>query len=375
MNANPASSGQYVQLLPGDPVPWFRQRTTSKPLFVFDSIAGQYIVLCFFGDVHDDTARQALRAIRAHRRHFDDERACFFGVTIDPRDERENRLRESLPGIRIFWDFDRKVSKLYGAAPIDSSPSAVISYRRFWLVLDPTLRVLERFRFDQHADLFTYLEKLPPPACFSGIEIQAPVLILHNVFEPELCRDLIRAYEAHGGEESGFMSEVDGLTVLQHNPEFKIRRDHVITNADLIKQIQGRINRRIVPEIVKVHQFKATRMERYIVACYAAEDRGHFRPHRDNTTPGTAHRRFAISINLNDDFEGGYLKFPEYSPKGYKVPLGGAVVFSCFLLHMVSHVTAGRRYAFLPFLYDEEAARLRERNASKTQIGSDYKAT
>jgi hypothetical protein len=28
----------------------------------------------------------------------------------------------------------------------------------------------------------------------------------------------------------------------------------------------------------------------------------------------------------------------------------------------VSRVTAGRRYAFLPFLYDDEAARIREQN-------------
>jgi 2-oxoglutarate-Fe(II)-dependent oxygenase superfamily protein len=331
--------------------------------------------MAFIGDTRDDAARQAIQALSAHRRYFDDERACFFGITIDPRDESEERLREDLPGIRIFWDFDRRVSKLYGAASIDSSPGAAISYRRFWLVLDPTLRVLERFRFDQHAALFAYLEKLPPPARFNGVEVQAPVLILHSVFEPELCRDLIRAYETHGGDESGFMREMDGQTVLQHNPDFKIRRDYVITDQDLVKRIQGRINRRIVPEIFKIHQFKATRMERYIVACYAAEEGGHFRPHRDNTTPGTAHRRFAISINLNDDFEGGYLSFPEYGPRGYKLSLGGAVVFSCSLLHRVTRVTAGRRYAFLPFLYDEDAARVRERNAPKTQIGTDYKAS
>src|SRR5689334_8271533 len=55
----------------------------------------------------------------------------------------------------------------------------------------------------------------------------------------------------------------------------------------------------IVPEIRKVHQFTVTRMERYIVACYSAEDGGHFRARRDNTTKGTAHRRFAVSVNLN----------------------------------------------------------------------------
>jgi predicted 2-oxoglutarate/Fe(II)-dependent dioxygenase YbiX len=120
--------------------------------------------------------------------------------------------------------------------------------------------------------------------------------------------------------------------------------------------------RRVVPEILKVHQFQVTRMERYIVSCYAAEDGGHFRAHRDNTTKGTAHRRFAVSINLNGDFDGGEVSFPEYGPRSFKAPPGGAVVFSCSLLHAVSQVTRGRRYAFLPFLYDDAAARIREEN-------------
>jgi predicted 2-oxoglutarate/Fe(II)-dependent dioxygenase YbiX len=105
-----------------------------------------------------------------------------------------------------------------------------------------------------------------------------------------------------------------------------------------------------------------TRMERYIVSCYSAEDSGHFRAHRDNTTKGTAHRRFAVSINLNSEFEGGEVSFPEYGPRSFRPPPGGAVIFPCALLHAVSRVTGGRRYAFLPFLYDEEAAAIREAN-------------
>jgi hypothetical protein len=38
------------------------------------------------------------------------------------------------------------------------------------------------------------------------------------------------------------------------------------------------------------------------------------------------------------------------------------VVFSCSLLHEATPVTSGRRFACLPFLYDEEAAQLREAN-------------
>ena len=117
-------------------------------------------------------------------------------------------------------------------------------------------------------------------------------------------------------------------------------------------------------------------MERYIVSCYAAEDEAHFRAHRDNTTKGTAHRRFAVSINLNADFEGGEVSFPEYGSRSFKAPIGGAVIFPCALLHAVSKVTSGRRYAFLPFLYDEEAAKVRETNNQFLGDGmSNYRAT
>ena len=39
-------------------------------------------------------------------------------------------------------------------------------------------------------------------------------------------------------------------------------------------------------------------------------------------------------------------------------------MFSCSLLHAVSQMTRGRRYAFLPFLYDEEASKIREANSA-----------
>ncbi len=68
-----------------------------------------------------------------------------------------------------------------------------------------------------------------------------------------------------------------------------------------------------MPEIARLYFFEATRIERYLVGCYA---RG-WRPLRGASRQhdqGTAHRRFAVSINLNDDFEGGEVSFPEYGP-------------------------------------------------------------
>jgi len=369
---------RYALLSPGDHAPWFHQRSTSNERYAFDTAAGRYIVLCFYGTAADQRSRDALAMVAANRM-FDDQRACFFGVSLDPSDERERRVRESMPGIRFFWDFDGQISRLYGVAPTDAAPGAQnVRLRRSWVVLDPTLRVLAIFPFDQgdHSEVFAYLERLSPPERFAGIEVQAPVLILPNVFEPEFCRQLIALYDAQGGEESGFMREVDGKTVPSYDHGRKRRKDIVITDPELIRQTQLRVRRRIKPEIMKVHQFDATRMERYIVGCYTAEDGGHFRAHRDNTTKGTAHRRFAVSINLNEEFTGGEISFPEYGPRSFKMPPGGAVVFSCSLLHEVSKVTSGRRYAFLPFLYDDAAAKIREANNVFLGEGvGEYRAT
>jgi predicted 2-oxoglutarate/Fe(II)-dependent dioxygenase YbiX/peroxiredoxin len=355
---------RYVLLTKGDPAPWFKQSSTTNPRYAFDTAAGRYIVLCFFATAADAAGRAAIAAAHARRDLFDDVRACFFGVTVDPADE--GRVREAIPGLRYFLDFDGNVSRRYGALPLDAGTPSPAAARRFWMLLDPTLRVIAVVPFapggGERAAFFAMLDKLPPPESFRGIAVQAPVLILPDVFEPEFCQKLIGLYAAHGGEESGFMREVDGKTVKMHDADHKKRKDYVIEDPAVIAETQQRIRRRIVPEILKAHQFQVTRMERYIVACYAAEDGGHFRAHRDNTTKGTAHRRFAVTINLNDAFEGGELSFPEYGPKSFKPPVGGAVVFSCSLLHAASEVTRGTRYAFLPFLYDDAAAKIREQN-------------
>jgi predicted 2-oxoglutarate/Fe(II)-dependent dioxygenase YbiX len=202
------------------------------------------------------------------------------------------------------------------------------------------------------------------------VEVPAPVLVLPRLLEPEFCRHLIGLYEARGGEESGFMREVGGRTVGVLDAAHKRRRDYSIEDEGVQAALRARIQRRLVPEIAKAFQFRVTRIERYIVACYDAAEGGHFRAHRDNTTKGTAHRRFAVSVNLNDGFEGGELWFPEFGPRRYRPPAGGAVVFSCSLLHEATPVTRGVRYATLPFLYDDAAARLREQNQAFIGEGS-----
>lgn len=362
-----SNSSKYRRISAGEPAPYFTGRETGNPTYVFDTAAGRYLVLCFFGSSEDAAAKTIFtEVLEKHRSLFDDEKFAFFGVSADPRDEAEKKLKSSLPGIRYFYDSDHAIARLYGAAPLEAEGNSVSILCR-WFVLDPTLRIMKIIPFRQDGkdrqELMDFLQALPPPGRFAGIELQAPVLYLSNVFEPELCAELIELYRRNGGVESGFMRDVNGKTVEVRDYGRKSRRDYIITEEPILKEVNGRIVRRIHPEIKKVHQFACSRIERHIVARYSAEEKGHFAAHRDDTTKGTAHRRFAVTINLNHEFEGGELSFPEYGPRTFKPPPGGAVVFSCSLLHKVSQVTKGERFAFLPFLYDEEARKVREANA------------
>jgi predicted 2-oxoglutarate/Fe(II)-dependent dioxygenase YbiX/peroxiredoxin len=358
-----------MRLHPGDPAPWFTLPSTDNPHYAFHSVAGRYVLIGFIGAAARPEAQAALAAIAARRALFDDEHACFFGISVDGGDRE--RLAPSLPGIRYLFDLDGRVSRDYGVVRRDpAQPQAAELFTPCWLLLDPMLRVIEARPLAEAEAILDRLAALPPVFEHAGAEIPPPVLVLPRVFDPALCRALIAHYEAEGGTPSGFMREVDGKTVGVFDPALKRRADCTISDEALRAAARGAIHRRIVPELLKVHHFRATRMERYIVACYDSADRGHFGAHRDNTTSGTAHRRFAVTINLNAEaFEGGELRFPEYGKRSWRAPTGGAVVFSCSLLHQALPVTAGRRYAFLPFLYDDAAAAIREANNAKLGEG------
>lgn len=346
----------------GEPAPWFTCRTSSNERYVFDSVGGRFVLLSFFESAAQPEAARLLEAVRSRRARFDDDNLAFFGVSCDPEDERSGRLADELPGLRYFFDSDRAVSGLYGAALPDNA------YRPVTYLLDPMLRVCAVWSpLDGAAppleSLLDIVDRVPRLPAAHRARPQAPVLVLPYVFEPALCKTLVDYFDARGGEESGFMRDEEGRTVRVVEPGHKRRRDCVVEDIKLKHACMVRIRDRLIPEVAKAFQFKPTRMERYVVGCYDAAENGHFGPHRDNTTLGTAHRRFAVSLFLNTgEYEGGHLSFPEFGTSLYSVPAGGAIVFSCALLHEAKPVTRGRRYMFLPFLYDEEARALREEN-------------
>lgn len=355
-------------LIPGEAVPHFKGATPSNPTYSFGTAAGRYIVLAV---LPDDNAwvsyRLLLQSLEVHRSIFDDTVASFFGITRHA--ELVEQVVDQVPGIRWFLDREGAITRALGC--LDDEGREVPAC----LVLDPMLRVMKITPFGDIENTLAWLKTLPPVDDHALTPLVAPILIVPRVFEPRFCETLIAFYHDAGGKRSGFMQEADGQTVLVSNPNHKRRSDAIIEDQDLQREIRMRLSRRLLPEVTRAFQFTATRIERFIVACYDSADQGFFRPHRDNTTKGTAHRKFAVTLNLNTgDYAGGDLRFPEFGSHVYRAPLGGAVVFSCALLHEATPVTRGTRYAFLPFLYDDEGARLREANAKFLSRGSNYKA-
>lgn len=350
-------------LMPGEPAPWFSAPTTTIANFNFSTVAGRRIVLCVFGSLAHPAGREILAGFAAFRDRFDDANTCFFGISVDPNDQ--DKIKEEIPGIRYFLDHSSALTARLGGL-VDRGQGR-FDLRPVTYLLDPNLRVIATFGAHQPAEqaarVIKVLDALPPLFPMRPADPHAPVLLLPRVFEPDFCRKLIAGYAAHGGKDSGYMTERDGKTVGVIDYGHKRRYDWEIDDAAIRQEARRKIERRLVPEIRKAFQFDATRMERYIVACYDGGVGGYFRAHRDNTTKGTAHRRFAVTINLNaEEYEGGDLRFPEWGPQLFRAPTGGAVVFSCSLQHEAMPVKRGVRYAFLPFLYDEAAAKIREQN-------------
>ena len=180
----------------------------------------------------------------------------------------------------------------------------------------------------------------------------APVLLVPNAIGSKLCRTLIARWNSQH-EELGVTGAAGDAIV----PERKRSLDHMVRDPELIGELSETLARKIGPEIKKVFTHVGLLgFEAFIIIGYDAMRGDFFGPHRDNLAPSMKSRRFAISLNLNDDFEGGALRFPEYGPGLHRFSAGTACVYSCSLLHEAMPVIRGCRFALTTFLCDPEEA-------------------
>lgn len=345
----------------GDPAPWFSAALVAGGSFDLHVSAGRWVVLSFLGSPANPRAMAELAELGREDALFDEDHLAVACVFTAPPDDLASLAAISRKLI-LLADYDGAISRSFGAL---ETPRTV--------VLDPMLRAVADISWDipqGHAETVrNVLRGLPAVDDSAGVPMFAPALMVPRVFGFDICDFLVQFYEGQGGVDSGFQFDIAGKTTTLSDWRLKRRMDVALIAPEVHSLVRDQIVRRLLPAIERYFQFHATRMDRCIIARYDGEVGGHFYRHRDNVNAGAEHRRFAVSINLNNDFEGGDLVFPEFGRRTYRPSEGGALVFSCGALHQVMPVTKGRRYAFLAFLYGEEDASKREANNARLHVG------
>ena len=100
-------------------------------------------MLCFFGSAADPRSSACLAAFSRRPDRFDDRSCVFFGVTNDPEDVAQERIREQVPGYRYFLDYDRAIAAQFG---VHENPERGDRLSQLTYVLDERMRVYTRMR-------------------------------------------------------------------------------------------------------------------------------------------------------------------------------------------------------------------------------------
>ncbi len=330
-------------------------RQDGTPMRFYGWAGGALTVLFFFGTIESNEMWDTLVWFSKELNKRVQEKISLFAVNRDTPSTNKGVAEERGISFPILSDGEGSVGLSYGIDPNE---------RITVLVLGPNLRIIEvlwlsarESSMERILGAIRGIPRIEP----TEIIMQAPVLLVPEVLEKEVCKYLIEVWRTQGNVETGVEHSSEGRRGDAIISGSKHRRDHSVTNEALLRELTSRVGRRLMPEIRKAFSFRATRFEGFKVACYDALTGGFFSTHRDNLSPATAHRRFALTLNLNEGYEGGYLRFPEYGPYLYRPGAGGAIVFSASLLHEVIEVTAGERFVLLSFLYGEEKARISPR--------------
>lgn len=178
-----------------------------------------------------------------------------------------------------------------------------------------------------------------------------PILGVDQALPSHLCAALVARCRDGTDRIQGRV----GLSNPSLDPTRK-RRSHINLDSTLAAQIDECLIYSLLPMVERCFDYRVTRRKGYKVSLYDAADSGFFHPHRDNADRGTRYRRFALSLALNDDWEGGGLAFPEFGPHCHRIGAGNALVFPVSLIHQVQPIQRGQRFMLLTFFYDEAGA-------------------
>ena len=310
-----------------------------------DAIAGRPILLLFCARPEDPATLAELAALTARSDWLAARRAEPFVLTPAPvAANRTWREARRLP-FRVLSD-GGNIFATYGVDAGAESLGPVV------FVLDPDHRVARILAGPGAATAAAEaVAGLSPSSAPLRLKAQAPVLVLPRMLAPADCAFLIevfhhpvRVWDSDGLNTPGFRNETGDFKV-RHDGVYGRLVEYVVQDPELQRFLDSRLQRRLLPELKKAFQTVVSRREGYRISCYDASDGGELAPHRDDSIPRNAHRRFTMTVNLNaGDYEGGELRFPEYGDQLYDVERGTAIIWSASLLHEVLPIKRGQRF-------------------------------
>lgn len=321
----------------------FPDATGKRVMLDHMTLYGRPVVLHVTGD--DDAARRELAALRDGFLPFGHLGVGVVAITRLSNDALLELFERRRPPFALLPD---PSAQLFAYLGIDPGATAHI------LVAGPDLRVSHRLvghdgRSPLGEALAACMARLTP-AQDRLVAVQPPVLLLGDVFPPPLCQRLIEYWRRHSDRMVDVVTSGEAGGNV-YDPGMKRRSDVPIDDPKLAGLIAELLKRRVLSEIHRYFGYAIREGETLKIGCYEATNEGRFRMHRDNNAGANLQRRFAMSLNLNDDFEGGILRFPEFPGIAYKPGVGAAVIFSCSLLHEATPVTRGRRFGVFGFFW------------------------
>jgi predicted 2-oxoglutarate/Fe(II)-dependent dioxygenase YbiX len=332
----------------GDRVPFIFGAFCTGEFFSVEDFAGQTLILLAAEGSGADVQAEWLGAIQARAGEIAHADAAAVMLLSMNAPTMADHINPPTPGVAIAQP-GADLSVFGGDGP---SPNV--------LVIDRASRVAEIIREDEPAKAVSAAleaaRRLMAPESRRRFSA-APVLIVPNLLDPTLRRQLIDAFEG-GDHQEGAMASIDadGKPLVKLQQAKKRRRDFVLGHDHVLyPSVVAALSERLVPEIKRAYQIDIAHADRILIARYD-DTGGYFNRHRDNSAPHVAFRQFAVSLNLNTgEYEGGDLEFPEFDNDHYSPPAGAAVVFSATLLHAARPVLKGSRYVLLTFLHDAQA--------------------
>jgi peroxiredoxin/predicted 2-oxoglutarate/Fe(II)-dependent dioxygenase YbiX len=332
-------------LAPGDPVPWLRLETVRHGVTNLEAFGGYRVGLFVFGSLADAGVEQIWRDFLAEPAAFSNPRFQLVGVCTDRTAVHHPVFAAIAERFVVAMDDGFALCDAFGLR-------AGAALRRETIMIDERVILRARVAVDDARRHVAAVRAALDADFPTPRELHAPILILPGVLSPTECAQLIAAWHADHGERSGYMTtDASGRPLGVIDSARKRRKDcYLAPQTALYDHVADVLRRRVSSQIRRFFQFDVLAAERLLVACYDAEDGGHFRKHRDFYGPGS-HREFGLTINLNDGFGGGALDFPEFAGARYTPNPGDALVYSGALVHRVEPVTTGVRFCLLSFLY------------------------